>query len=58
MAEKSNADLGNGEVTESPPVTTAKPVPLQKQPGEVNINLVMRRDSSPFNFRKFSLYTA
>ena len=44
MAEKSNADLGNGEVTESPPVTTAKPVILQKQPGEVNIESLLAKN--------------
>ena len=44
MAENSNADSGNVENMESPPMTTAKPAPLQKQLGEVNIEVLLAKN--------------
>lgn len=44
MAEKTNVDSGNDEIMESPSMTTAKPVPLQKQPGEVNIESLLAKN--------------
>ena len=45
MAENTNADSGNVEIMESPPMTTAKPpAPLQKQLGEVNIEVLLAKN--------------
>ena len=44
MAENTNTDSTNGEIPESPPMATAKPSPLQKQPGEVNIEAILAKN--------------
>jgi len=45
MAENTNVDSLNGGTVESPPPAgTAKPVPLQKQPGEINIEALLAKN--------------
>lgn len=44
MAENTNEDSANGGTVELPTPATAKPAPLQKQPGEVNIEALLARN--------------
>ena len=44
MAEDTNADSPNSGTVESTLVVTAKPVPLQKQPGEINIEALLAKN--------------
>ena len=44
MAENTNADSANGEIVEPSSMATAKPAPLQKQPGEVNIEALLAKN--------------